>query len=160
MPCHGMQVRGKAEVQIAARDAIGHMDYLRERLNSSQEAIEVCDIRRQSLLSVQQDIAMSARSSASQPCLAVCCADDACGEGAMGSHAIQQSCAISAKQLPLATQVGDEALQLALEEQREQCATLEARLATTQVRVLCVIATGDAERMCRGTLGVLCGLRY
>ncbi len=33
-------------------------------------------------------------------------------------------------------QVGDEALQLALEEQREQCATLEARLATTQVRRL------------------------
>ncbi len=37
-----VQVRGKSEVQIAARDAIGHMDYLRERLNSSQEAIEVC----------------------------------------------------------------------------------------------------------------------
>ena len=37
-----VQVRGKSEVQIAARDAIGHMDYLRERLNSSQEAIEAC----------------------------------------------------------------------------------------------------------------------
>ena len=36
-----LQVKGKSEVQIAARDAIGHMDYLRERLNDSQEAIEV-----------------------------------------------------------------------------------------------------------------------
>jgi hypothetical protein len=36
-----LQVKGKSEVQIAARDAIGHMDYLRERLSDSQEAIEV-----------------------------------------------------------------------------------------------------------------------
>ena len=40
----------------------------------------------------------------------------------------------AAQHLSLAMQVGDEALQLALEEQREQCATLEARLMTTQVR--------------------------
>ena len=63
------------------------------------------------------------------PCLTIA---DAARRGDAAYPACMRSHPAQLRTLPV-PQVGDEALQLALEEQREQCATLEARLATTQV---------------------------
>ncbi len=139
---HHMQVRGKSEVQIAARDAIGHMDYLRERLNSSQEAIEVCFCP-----AVLSRCTFSPGSHAMLP--PVCRRRMRRRWCEHGMHQIQPPSTGSARRLSLAPQVGDEALQLALEEQREQCATLEARLATTQARKLFLTSTAGIERIIR-----------
>ena len=125
-----VQVRGKSEVQIAARDAIGHMDFLRERLNDSQEAVAVRphmpepQLWRISWFSRREwrpdcGIRFICHPRDPRLCTAIAPTVD---------YAVRD-----VRWNVLHRQVGDEALQLALEEQREQCAVLEARLATTQV---------------------------